>query len=213
MKIDPKNGTFELIKGATYSYTVSAPGYQSQSGTFKVKDNETKQITLKKGSDSQQEQLNAEWGSYWKTEDNQNILEAQTPESLSGAEVKWKKQYGTYGDYTNSISDGILVEQYICSFQGQYLYYLDRNTGETVKSVKMRGKGNSAFTKPLYADGMIFVPLVNGRIQAFRAKDLESLWLYTDVIGGNTATALRYDSGYLYAGFADGNLVCLNAAR
>lgn len=212
VKIDPKNGTFELIKGATYSYTVSAPGYQSQSGTFKVKDNETKQITLKKGSDSQQEQLNAEWGSYWKTEDNQNILEAQTPESLSGAEVKWKKQYGTYGDYTNSISDGILVEQYICSFQGQYLYYLDRNTGETVKSVKMRGKGNSAFTKPLYADGMIFVPLVNGRIQAFRAKDLESLWLYTDVIGGNTATALRYDSGYLYAGFADGNLVCLNAA-
>ena len=90
VKIDPKNGTFELIKGATYSYTVSAPGYQSQSGTFKVKDNETKQITLKKGSDSQQEQLNAEWGSYWKTEDNQNILEAQTPESLSGAEVKWK---------------------------------------------------------------------------------------------------------------------------
>ena len=83
VKIDPKNGTFELIKGATYSYTVSAPGYQSQSGTFKVKDNETKQITLKKGSDSQQEQLNAEWGSYWKTEDNQNILEAQTPESLS----------------------------------------------------------------------------------------------------------------------------------
>ena len=129
MKIDPKNGTFELIKGATYSYTVSAPGYQSQSGTFKVKDNETKQITLKKGSDSQQEQLNAEWGSYWKTEDNQNILEAQTPESLSGAEVKWKKQYGTYGDYANSISDGILVEQYICSFQGQYLYYLDRTPG------------------------------------------------------------------------------------
>ena len=72
----------------------------------------------------------------------------------------------------------------------------------------MRGKGNSAFTKPLYADGMIFVPLVNGRIQAFRAKDLESLWLYTDVIGGNTATALRYDSGYLYAGFADGKSQC-----
>lgn len=212
VKIDPKNGTYELIKGATYSYTVSAPGYQSQSGTFKVKDDEEKQFTLKKGSDGQQEQLNAEWGSYWKTEDNQNILDAQTPESLSSAEVKWKKQYGTYGDYTNSISDGILVEQYICSFQGQYLYYLDRNTGETVKSVKMRGKGNSAFTKPLYADGMIFVPLVNGRIQAFRATDLESLWLYTDIIGGNTATALRYDSGYLYAGFADGNLVCLNVA-
>ena len=212
VKIDPKNGTYELIKGATYSYTVSAPGYQSQSGTFKVKDDEEKQFTLKKGSDGQQEQLNAEWGSYWKTEDNQNILDAQTPESLSSAEVKWKKQYGTYGDYTNSISDGILVEQYICSFQGQYLYYLDRNTGETVKSVKMRGKGNSAFTKPLYADGMIFVPLVNGRIQAFRATDLESLWLYTDIIGGNTATALRYDSGYLYAGFADGNLVSLNVA-
>lgn len=211
IKIDPKNGSFELIKGETYTYTISAPGYQSQSGSFRAKGDETKQFTLKKSAGSELEQLNAEWGSYWKTQDNQNILEAQMPDSMSATEVKWKKQYGTYGDYSNSVSDGILVEQYICCFQGQYLYYLDRTTGEAVKTVQMRGKGNSAFTKPLYADGMIFVPLTNGRIQAFRATDLQSLWIYTDIIGGNTATALRYDSGYLYAGFADGNLVCLSA--
>lgn len=57
---------------------------------------------------------------------------------------------------------------------------------------------------------MIFVPLNDGRVQAFHAGTLESLWVYTDTVGGNASTALRYDSGYLYAGFADGNLVCLS---
>lgn len=211
VQVDPKNGRYELIKGQTYSYTVSAPGYQTESGQFQVSADEEKKITLKQSSGDQQEDVDAEWGGYWKTDDNLNIVDAPMPGSLSSAEVLWKQQYGTFGNYTNSISDGILVDGKICCFQGNELLYLDPVTSETLTKVKMRDKGNSAFTKPLYAAGMIFVPLTNGRIQAFNAKTLKSLWLYTDIIGGNTATALRYDSGYLYAGFADGNLVCLFA--
>ena len=68
------------------------------------------------------------------------------------AEVLWKQQYGTFGNYTNSISDVILVDGKICCFQGNELLYLDPVTGETLTKVKMRDKGNSAFTKPLYAE-------------------------------------------------------------
>lgn len=210
-KVDPKNGRYELIKGETYSYTVSAPGYQTETGEFEAEDGE-KKFTIRKISEDQQENVDAEWGGYWKTGDNLNIVDAPMPGSLSNAEVLWKQQYGVPANYTNSISDGILVNSKLCCFQGEYLLYLDPATGEILNKVKMRGKGNSAFTKPLYAAGIIFVPLTNGRIQAFHAKTLKSLWLYTDIVGGNTATALRYDSGYLYAGFADGNLVCLSAA-
>lgn len=211
VQVDPKNGRYELIKGERYSYTVSAPGYQTESGEFKATADEEKTFTLKKSSGDQQEEVDSEWGGYWKTADNLNIVDSAMPDSLSSAEVLWKQQYGTSGSYTNSISDGILVDGKICCFQGKNLLYLDPVTGETLSKTQMREKGNSAFTKPLYAVGIIFVPLTNGRIQAFNAKTLKSIWLYTDIVGGNAATALRYDAGYLYAGFADGNLVCLSA--
>lgn len=42
VQVDPKNGRYELIKGQTYSYTVSAPGYQTESGQFKVSADEEK---------------------------------------------------------------------------------------------------------------------------------------------------------------------------
>lgn len=211
-KIDPKDGRYELIKEEKYTYTVSAPGYKAQEGSFTAKGDEEKMFTLEKSNQGQLEDVDSEWGGYWKSDDNVNVVDAQTPGSLASAEVRWKKQYGANVDYNNSISDGILVQDYICCFQGQYLLYLDKKTGETVKSVKMLSKGNSAFNKPLYAAGMIIVPLNNGRIQAFNAKTLESLWIYDDIVGGNAATAIRYDNGYLYVGFADGNLVCLLAA-
>ena len=44
----------------------------------------------------------------------------------------------------------------------------------------------SAFniTPPTYADGMIFVALASGAIQAFNADTLESLWVYEDPLYG-----------------------------
>ena len=37
-----------------------------------------------------------------------------------------------------------------------------------------------AIVPPTYAEGMIFVGLSKGRVQAFNAETLESLWVYTD---------------------------------
>ena len=210
VQIDPVEGKYELLKGGTYTYTVSAPGYKTENGSFTTEGDEEKIFTLEKNNSNQPEEVDSEWGGYWKNENNQNVVDAQTPSSLESAEVAWKQQYGKSADVTNSISDGILVENYVCCFQGNQLLYLNKETGETEKSVQMSGKGNSTFNKPLYAAGMIFVPLNNGRVQAFNAKTLEPLWLYEDTVGGMAATALRYDSGYLYVGFADGNLVCLS---
>ncbi|QNM09465.1 cadherin-like beta sandwich domain-containing protein [Wansuia hejianensis] len=212
VQIDPVDGRYELIKGGTYTYTVSAQEYQTQNGSFVMEGDEEKSFSLEKISESQFEELDAEWGGYWKNADNQNITDAPTPSSLDNAEVRWKQQYGSNADYSNSVSDGILVENYICCFCGETLMYLDRATGEMIRSVKMAAKGNSSFNKPLYAAGMLFVPLNDGKVQAFNASTLESVWVYVDTVGGNAATALRYDSGYLYAGFADGNLVCISTA-
>ena len=160
VQIDPVDGRYELIKGGTYTYTVSAQEYQTQNGSFVMEGDEEKSFSLEKISESQFEELDAEWGGYWKNADNQNITDAPTPSSLDNAEVRWKQQYGSNADYSNSVSDGILVENYICCFCGETLMYLDRATGEMIRSVKNGCKKETvSFNKPLYAAGMLFVPL------------------------------------------------------
>lgn len=51
---------------------------------------------------------------------------------------------------------------------------------------------------------MIFVGLSGGKIQAFNAKTLESLWIYTDPLGGQPNTSPTYHDGYIYVGFWNG---------
>ncbi len=63
---------------------------------------------------------------------------------------------------------------------------------------------------------MIFVGLSNGRIQAFDAVTLDSLWLFTDSNGGQPNCPIVYHDGYIYTGFwksetGDASFVCVSA--
>ena len=65
-------------------------------------------------------------------------------------------------------------------------------------------------------DGMLFVALSNGVVQAFDAATLQSLWIYHDPLGGQPNCPLTYYKGYVYTGFwnqedLDANYVCLSA--
>ena len=51
----------------------------------------------------------------------------------------------------------------------------------------------------VYAEGMVFVQLGNGHIQALRADTLESLWV-TESIGDQTISPITYYNGYIYTG-------------
>ena len=51
---------------------------------------------------------------------------------------------------------------------------------------------------PTYADGMIFVGLSGGDIQAFNADTLKPLWIYHDALGGQPNCPIIYHDGYLY---------------
>ena len=55
----------------------------------------------------------------------------------------------------------------------------------------MDHKSSFSITPPVYADGMVFVALSGGTVQAFNAATLESLWIYTDKLGGQPNCPLK----------------------
>lgn len=88
-------------------------------------------------------------------------------------------------------------------------------TGEVEASGTMDHASSFAINPPTYADGMIFVGLANGCIQAFNADTLEPLWIYHDELGGQPNCPIIYKNGYIYTGFwrsevERANFVCLS---
>lgn len=51
---------------------------------------------------------------------------------------------------------------------------------------------------------MIFVGLSEGRVQAFRADTLESMWVYQDPLKGQSNSPIAYSDGCIYVGFWNG---------
>ena len=92
----------------------------------------------------------------------------------------------------------------LITYTGSTIKRLDVNTGKVLAEGTMAGTSSFSINPATYADGMIFVGLSGGKIQAFNAKTLESLWIYTDPLGGQPNTSPTYHDGYIYVGFWNG---------
>lgn len=128
--------------------------------------------------------------------DNDNIITTTTPQTLTQTKIEWSIDFTSGWD---NLSDPIIVDD--------YLYF---TTGTGAKLIKLDLNGNLILEKELasslgynvnitYSDGMIFVPLGDGRIQALNSDTLESLWISEAVSGAIQSKLTVYD-GYLYFG-------------
>lgn len=139
------------------------------------------------------------------------LTSAQTP--TTNASLLFSKKFG--GSYKAAPTPPIVVGDTILLMSGVKLYKLNAETGEEIASVKMEGSTLYTTVSPLYADGKIFVSLDEGIVQAFDYETMESLWVYTDAIGGQALCPITYDNGYIYTGFWTdeteyANYVCLS---
>jgi len=127
----------------------------------------------------------------------------------------WATQFGSgYG--SNACSCPIIVDDFLYVYAGTNIYKIDKTSGEALVTKSMAASSSFAINSPTYADGMIFVGLSNGRIQAFDAVTLDSLWLFTDSNGGQPNCPIVYHDGYIYTGFwksetGDASFVCVSA--
>ena len=146
--------------------------------------------------------LPAEWPNFRNGSNHLGITNAPTPYTSEDSELLWAAKYGT--GWAAAPGSPILVDGDLITYTGSTIKRLDVNTGKVLAEGTMAGTSSFSINPATYADGMIFVGLSGGKIQAFNAKTLESLWIYTDPLGGQPNTSPTYHDGYIYVGFWNG---------
>ncbi len=211
-----EDGRFEVTYGYDYTCTVTAPGYEGQKQSFTAaSDMEDLTFALVEAEENEtiNTEIEAEWPNFRNGEKHLGITESKTPTTAEETELLWAAKYGS--GWAAAPGSPILVDDYLITYVSKTIKKLDVNTGEVVAENDMVAASSFAIVPPTYADGMIFVGLSGGRIQAFNAETLESLWVYTDPLGGQPNCPITYSDGYVYAGFwnsenKDANFACVN---
>lgn len=240
-RVWPEDGAYSLCEGYSYDYSLTCYGYVGKSGTLTVTRDEDKNLILTDGTEVWPVQagsdgggtvaitwalakaqtnssistgLSAQWPDFRGNSTNNGVTSAPIPTSAEDGTLYWANQIGTGFD-ADAVGSPILVDGDIITYAGDTIFRIDTFTGAIKKTGKMDHKSSFAITPPTYAEGMVFVALSNGTVQAFNAVTLESLWIYTDPLGGQPNCPLTVKNGYLYTGFwnsetGDANFVCLS---
>lgn len=213
--VAPADGKYTVMSGAEYTYLVQSDGYVSQKSSFKFSESSTIDITLAVATENPNldKSITAEWGNFRNGNDNLGITNAKTPYAPEDAEILWAVKHGT--GWAAAPGSPIMVDGDIYTYSGSTIRRLNSMTGETVTEGTMVGSSSYSIVPMTYGDGMVFVGLSGGKIQAFNAKTLESLWVYTDELGGQPNCPITYKDGYIYAGFwnseaRNANFACIN---
>ncbi len=214
-RVAPTDGKYSVMADAEYTYLVQSDGYVSQKSSFKFSESSTIDITLAVATENPNldRSITAEWGNFRNGDNNLGITNAKTPYAPEDAELLWAVKYGT--GWAAAPGSPILVDGDIYTYSESTIRRINSMTGETVTEGTMVGSSNFSIVPMTYGDGMVFVGLSDGRIQAFNAKTLESLWVYTDELGGQPNCPITYKDGYIYAGFwnsedRNANFACIN---
>lgn len=158
--------------------------------------------------------IKSDWTNFRGNSASNAITSSPVPTAASEAALLWATKSGSgYGG--QAVGSPILVDGYLYYNQGKTINKMDAVSGEKVKSGKMVNNSSFSIVPPTYADGKIFVGLAGGIIQAFDAKTLKSLWVYTDKLGGQPNCPITYYDGYIYTGFWNSetrkaNFVCVS---
>lgn len=236
-----EDGTYQLCEGFQYNYVTTAYGYVARSGRLDVARDEnaalvvrdgTAQYTVEASEDgggsvdvswtlaaapvnsSLDTKLEAQWPNFRGNDENNSVTDVKIPTYAESGTLYWANKIGD-GIDSGAVGSPIIVNNELITYAGNMIYRVDRVSGEILKEGSMVRKSSFAITPPSYADGMVFVALSNGTVQAFNAKTLESLWIYEDSLGGQPNCPLTIKDGYLYTGFWNSetgaaNFVCMS---
>ena len=210
-------GIYTLDSGSSYTAVVTRYGYVGQKKTFTAGEaNKTVQIKLEKAPDSTLKdiELPTDWPLFRKNDENNGVVDVRTPITAEDTVLVWANKLGE-GYSGSAVGSPIIVGGYLYTYSDTTIMKVDKETGLILKTGTMVGGSSFAINSATYAEGMIFIGLANGRVQAFNAETLESLWVYRDALGGQPNCPIAYADGYIYTGFwnsetKQANFACLS---
>ena len=211
-----EDGSFALLKGFSYTYTATAYGYVGAREKVRISNDQTVNVALKQApvNPALDPTITAQWPYFRADENNNGVISYPVPTDPEDTVLYWAKRIGE-GYSSNAAGCPIIADGYLYTYSGGKIVKLDLMTGEIKAEGEMYTGSAFAINSPTYAEGMIFVGLNNGGIQAFNAKTLESLWIYKDIFGCQPNCQITYKNGYIYTGYWNSetkaaNLVCLS---
>lgn len=126
--------------------------------------------------------------SYVKNTGNTSTV-TSAPTSSSNAALAWKKNYGN-NNYSEilTLGDSIYFASSLLNpdwtAQPAVLHRLNAKTGEETASLQLFSAIDST-CRPVYTDGVIVVPLANGRLQGISATETKTLWVSNAIAAGD----------------------------
>lgn len=239
-RLDPEErGSYALSENYTYRYSLTQYGYVGRSGELTVTRNEeneleireedviypvtatalggTAEITWELAKAASNATINTALSSLWPNfrgnGNNNAVTTAATPYEAEDGTLYWANKLGSGVD-SDAVGSPILVDGDVITYAGDHIYRVDPISGDVKATGTMDHKSSFSITPATYAEGMVFVALSGGTVQAFNAVTLESLWIYQAPLGGQPNCPMTVKNGYLYTGFwnnetAEANFVCL----
>lgn len=214
------DGTFRLVDTLTYTYIATCAGYVGQTADITAgAENAAIAVCMKKAPESiHGAGVSSTWSSFRGSDSSNGVTAAKTPVTAQSAVLSWASKLGE-GYSSGAVGCPILITEggydYLIVYASDTLFKVDALSGETVAVGKMDHSSSFAINSPTFAEGMLFVGLSNGAVQAFDASTLEPLWIYRDALGGQPNCPITYHDGYIYTGFwnnetAQADFVCLS---
>ena len=175
----------DTIDCDNYTYTLNLAKYPDDGTKY---DNGTGDYPTSPNAPHPDKATGSDTTSYVKNEGNTSAA-TSAPTSSNNAALSWKKAYGN-NNYSEilTLGDSIYFASSLLNpdwtAQPAVLHRLTAKTGEETASLQLFSAIDST-CRPVYTDGVIVVPLANGRLQGISATEMKTLWVSNAIAAGD----------------------------
>lgn len=120
----------------------------------------------------------ADWEASWNSYGSAGASPADVQTTVSSLASDWTLDYaqGAFASW----SEPVIAGDYVFFTSGNQVLKIDAATGSVIASATL-AESTAYGCRPIYANGMVVIPINNGRLQAVSALDLATVWL-TDAL-------------------------------
>lgn len=203
----------DTIDCDNYTYTLNLAKYPDDGTKY---DNGTGTYPTSPNAPHPDKATGSDTASYVKNTGNTSTV-TSAPTSSSNAALAWKKNYGN-NNYSEilTLGDSIYFASSLLNpdwtAQPAVLHRLNAKTGEETASLQLFSAIDST-CRPVYTDGVIVVPLANGRLQGVSATEMKTLWVSGAIASGaQNISTVTASGGMVFTGTANSLDSSYNAA-